>query len=67
MNQSNFQLDPSGAELLQLLRARNIYRDTAAELLEALEALTACTPETYDNRHELAAARDAIAKAKGKA
>lgn len=37
----------------------------APDLLAALADLLACTMETYDNRHEIAAALDAIAAAKG--
>ena len=37
----------------------------APELLAALVDLLAACPETYDNRHERAAAEDAIAKAEG--
>ncbi len=37
----------------------------APELFQALADLIDATPETFDNRHELAAARDAIARATG--
>lgn len=39
----------------------------APELLAALEDLLSATEETYDNRHERQAARDAIAQATGAA
>lgn len=37
----------------------------APDLLSALQNLVAATQPTYDNRHELAGARDAIARATG--
>lgn len=37
----------------------------APDLLAALRDLLDACPETYDNRHERAAAEDAIAKAEG--
>ena len=37
----------------------------APDLLTALRDLLAACPETYDNRHERAAAQDAIARAEG--
>ena len=39
----------------------------APDLLAALVDLLAACPETYDNRHERAAAEDAIARAQGEA
>lgn len=39
----------------------------APAMLEALRDLVEVTPETYDTRHEIAAARDAIAAAQGDA
>jgi hypothetical protein len=37
----------------------------APDLLNALKALVDACPATFDTRHELAAAKEAIAKAKG--
>lgn len=47
------------------LRANARLIAAAPDLLAALRDLVACTPETYDNRHELRAAIDAIAQATG--
>lgn len=51
--------------VLQQGRADARLIASAPALLDALRDLVACTPETYDNRHELRAAIDAISQATG--